>query len=444
MDVREVNLTLDFCLRVGELLIASGTGAADAVSTMRMVSSELGLNNCDVDVTFVQVGMQYQASPEEPPVVASRLVKSRAIDYEHLTLIDHLIRDIVRGEVDLRSARQALGRIISTGHSRPRWAATLGLGIMAAAVAVQLGGRAPVALLAFVSAVVIDRVQLFLSRRQIPVFYQQIAGAGVATMLAVGTAALPFDVDVSSAITANIIVLLAGIGFMGALQDALTGFYVTANARVLEAMLSTAGIIAGVSAGLTLAKSVGVRIAPVEPGATDLQTVGLTVLGAAVGASAFAYASYAPRRILLPIAVVGACAMGLVVALPMLGRAWPVATAALFIGLVSYSVASRMQVPPLVVIVPALVPLLPGLSIYKGLTLLLTDQSADTTSAGLLALFTAVTIAVALAAGVLLGEYVAQPLKRGGRRLEARLSGPRLVGPVTRSTRRRSSKQLTR
>ena len=29
MEAREVNLTLDFCIRVGELLIASGTGAAE-------------------------------------------------------------------------------------------------------------------------------------------------------------------------------------------------------------------------------------------------------------------------------------------------------------------------------------------------------------------------------------------------------------------------------
>lgn len=432
MDAREVNLTLDFCIRVGELLIASGTGAADAVATMGQVSRALGLRNCDVDVTFVTVAMQYQESADQPPLVANRLVKARVIDYEHLTRVDHLIREIVRGELDIKTARLYLGRITSTGHSRPRWAATLGLAIMAAAVAVQLGGDLPVAVLAFVSAGAIDRVQLVLSRRRIPVFYQQIAGAGVATVLAVGTAALPFAVDVSSAITANIVVLLAGIGLMGALQDALAGFYITANARILEALLSTAGIIAGVSGGLTLAASVGVDIPRIQPGETSLHSVSLTVAGAALGASAFAYSCYAPRRILLPIAVVAAGAIGIDLALSGSGRAWPVACAAFAIGLVSYSVAGRMRVPPLVVIVPAVVPMLPGLSIYRGLTLLLTDSAADSTSAGLLEMLTALTIAVALAAGVILGEYVAQPLRRGGRRLEARLAGPRLVGPVAR------------
>ncbi len=43
---------------------------------------------------------------------------------------------------------------------------------------------------------------------------------------------------------------------------------------------------------------------------------------------------------------------------------------------------------------------------------------------------TAASVAISLAAGVILGEYVAQPLRREARRMERRLSGPRLVGPL--------------
>ena len=54
--------------------------------------------------------------------------------------------------------------------------------------------------------------------------------------------------------------LLAGLGFIGAFQDALTGFYVTANARILEVMFATVGIIVGVSGGLALGRSLGVDV----------------------------------------------------------------------------------------------------------------------------------------------------------------------------------------
>ena len=65
-------------------------------------------------------------------------------------------------------------------------------------------------------------------------------------------------------------------------------------------------------------------------------------------------------------------------------------------------------------------------------------------SQGILALMTAISVAIALASGVILGEYVAQPLKREARKLESRLAGPRLVGPfraMTRAERRALRKQ---
>ena len=80
---------------------------------------------------------------------------------------------------------------------------------------------------------------------------------------------------------------------------------------------------------------------------------------------------------------------------PGFGRTWPTAIAAFFVGLVAYQLAARLRVPPLVLVVPAVVPMLPGLSIYRGLTLL-TEGGAET-SEGLLAIITAASIAIALA-----------------------------------------------
>jgi len=440
VEAREVNLTLDFCLKVGELLLSSGAGAADVVATMRTLARHLGLRNAEVDVTFVNLEMAYQESPETVPVLLTRQVKQRTIDYEDLTRVDHLVRAVLRDDADLRAARAELGRITSTGHARRRWAISVGLAVMAAGVAVQLGGDLAVVLLAGLAALIIDRLQGAMSRRRLPVFYQQVAAAGVASLLAVSLS-VPFDLEVSTAITANIVVLLAGLGFMGALQDALTGFYITAGARITEVLLSTAGIIGGVSAGIAMARTVGLDLPPIDPGAVDLRSVGRALTGAAVGAAAFAYASYGPRRTLLPIALIAAAAEGIVLGFPEeFGRTWAVAGAAFFVGLVSYSVSGRLRVPPLVVVVPAVVPLLPGISIYRGLTLLGASGNEDA-SRGLLAMFAAASIAVALASGVIFGEYVAQPLGREARRVESRLAGPRLVGPLRARTTRRSRRE---
>jgi uncharacterized membrane protein YjjB (DUF3815 family) len=229
--------------------------------------------------------------------------------------------------------------------------------------------------------------------------------------------------------------LLAGIGFMGATQDALTGFPLTASARMMEAVLLTAGILAGVSLGLTVGELLGFEIGRVQPGTMGLARASMMALGAGVSAAAFAFSSYAPLRALLPVAAVGGLGTGVyaVVGSVEVGRAWAAAVAAVFIGVVSYSVAGRIRVPPLVVVVPCVVPLLPGMAIFRGLAGL--ANGGD----GMIHLATAAATAIALAAGVILGQYIAQPLKREARKLETRLSGPRLVGPLrVRAVARRS------
>ncbi|MGZ6745005.1 MAG: threonine/serine ThrE exporter family protein [Nocardioides sp.] len=430
LEARALNLTLDFCLRVGEILLSSGAGAADVTATMQSLAWQLGVRNPDLDVTFTQLSMSFQPDPEVPALIQIRQVKQRDIDYEDLTQVDHLVRDVLADRVDLMEARNRLARIVSSGHNTPRWAVTAGWGVMCGGVALLLGGTATVIAIAFVAAVCIDRLQLVMARRRVPFFYRQVAGGGVATILAVLAAATQLDVDPSLVVTANIVMLLAGIGFMGALQDALSGFYVTAGARLTEALLATAGIIAGVSGGLSLGAFFGVRVGRLEPGKSDFESVTMMAIGAAVCAAAFAFACYAPARVIGPIAVIAGVAIVVsqVVALQGFSRAWATAVAAFLIGLVSYAVSARVRVPPLVIVVSAVVPMLPGLSIYRGLALLGAGGSSG--SEGLLAMATAASVAIALSSGVILGEYVAQPLKREVRRVESRLAGPRLVGPL--------------
>ncbi len=425
-ETREIYKTLDLALRVGELLLSSGAGAADVSATMLSVARGCGLRGVTADVTFTALSMSYQSSVDEPAMIQMRQVTHREIDYEDLTQVDHLVRALLAGRVDRDEARAQLARIVSSGHRLPRWGATIGFGGVGAGVGLLLGGGWLVVMIAAVAAVGVDLIQRAMSRRRLPSFYQQVAGGLLATLIAVATAATNVQIEPSRVVTAGIIMLLAGIGFMGAVQDALTGFPLTAGARILEALLATAGVIAGVSGGLTVGRVLGVDLGHLNPGAATWVDLPMMTVGAAVCAAAFAFASYAPVRSLVPIAAIGALAE-VVFYLSQdrhLGPAWSSAIAAVVIGVVSYSVASRVKVPPLVIVVSAIVPLLPGLAIYRGLTLMATGGN------GILSIAAAAATAIALASGVILGEYVAQPLRREARRLETRLAGPRLVGPL--------------
>ena len=78
-------------------------------------------------------------------------------------------------------------------------------------------------------------------------------------------------------------------------------------------MLDTAGIIAGVGAGLTIADLLGVGLSSFTPGAAGLAAIGVTVLGATLASAGFAFASYAPLRSLVAVG-------GLVAVAPLVPR----------------------------------------------------------------------------------------------------------------------------
>ena len=425
-ETREIAATMDLALRIGELLLSSGAGAGDVSAAMRNVAWACGIRGYTADVMFTELTMSQQSAPEEPALVQIRQVRYRELDYGDLTEVDHLIRALVEGDVDRAEATARLNRIISTGHSRPRWSVTAALGVMGGGVGMVLGGDLLVVLVAAVAAVLIDLMQRRRSRRRLPTVYQQVAGGLLATLIAVGVNATAASVSPSLVISTSIIMLLAGVNFLGAIQDALTGFPVTAGARILEAFLATAGVVAGVSGGLRVADVLGVDLGRLNPGAYSIAGAPVMVVGGAIAAAAYAFAAYAPTRSLAPIGAVAGVAIASYAGAydRGLGVAWSSALAALLLGLVAFPVAARTRIPTLVVVAAGITPFLPGLSIYRGLTLLSTDASK-----ALLAMVTAAAIAIALSSGAILGEYLAQPVRREARRLENRLAGPRMVGP---------------
>lgn len=438
----EVYRAIDLSLRVGEILLSTGAGAADVAVTMRAVTTACGLRGCVIDVNFTTLAVSYQESPESPPETHLRQVQYRGLDYGYLSQVDELVRRLASGRVDRAEASQLLYEMQSTKRPYPKWLQTASVGLLAGGISMLLGGQVLVIVIAFLTAAVIDLTNRQLSRRRIPAFYQQVAGALIATVSALVLHELKAPVQPSLVIASGIIVLLAGISLVGAIQDALSGYYVTGAARSFEAILLTGAVIAGVSVGLSIAKNFGVELQVRTP-TVDLFDLPVQLTGSVIATVAFAIVCQTPRRALIPCGLVGLLAQ-LIFQVSIEARLGPTAAsslAALGVGLVAFSVAGYVRVPPLVVVTTSIVALLPGLTIYRGLFMLLTEENLY----GIVTLFTAASIAVALASGAILGEYIAQPLAREAQRLETRLSGPRLVGPlrpVPRRTQRRAARQL--
>jgi uncharacterized membrane protein YjjP (DUF1212 family) len=411
---------LDLTLRIGDLLLSGGEGAEDVEAAMLGVAYAYGLARVEPNVTFTLLGISYQPSLTEPPLTSSRTVRRRGTDYTRLAAVFQLVDSITAHETTLEDAYRRLAAIRRNRHPYGSWALTGAAGLLAGAAGVLVGGGPVIFFAAALAAMLGDRLAWLCAGRGLPEFYQFAVAALPAAAMGVLMARYAHwipgasGVQSSAVITGGLYALLPGRALVAAVQDGLTGFYITASARLLEVAYLVAGIVIGVTLVLYAGLSLGSGLDPDRtPPSYDRPWVQLPA--AMVLTLAFAVLLQCERAV-LPLATLNG------------GVAWTVfgvlhqrahgnqvaatAAAAGLVGLFGQLMARYRYVSVLPYVTAAIGPLLPGSATYFGL-LALTQHHA---SQGAAQLTRAAALAMAIAIGVNLGNEIA--------RLALRAPGP--------------------
>lgn len=427
LDSAAVRGVLELGLRIGESMLALGASAVDVTQAIRTVIRAFGLHGTQIDLTFTAMTVSYDRGGDELPVTMMRIVRDRIPDYGRLQRVVELAQDVADAPVPpeqamerLEDAHTRLDRIVTAPQTYQRWVITVALSAMAGAIAVLLGGTFPVMLVAAATTAAIDRVVWALGRRGLPPFFLQAAGAGVAALVAVAlylaVPHLPIDPSLlppSLVVASGIVVLLAGLSLVGAAEDAISGFPITAAARSFEVVVLTLGIVVGITGVLDLARRLGVPLVLFDPPTATSHAVVRTA-AAAVVALGWAVASYARPRAAFVAAGIGAVSWTVLTTVSGLGAGPAVASAAaaLVVGFLSEWASPRLKVQSIVTSVCGIVPLLPGLAIYRGLFDIVSNTSTGILP-GFAELFGAMMIGLGIAGGVTLGEFLGAPLRLG-------------------------------
>ncbi|MFC6006651.1 threonine/serine exporter family protein [Angustibacter luteus] len=406
-QAREV---IEFGLRLGDLLLRSGSGTRDVEAALIAVTAAMGLTDVEVDITAQSILLQH-APAGGRPVNLLRVARTQSRDHARLADAYRLVSDLVAGRCSREEADRRLTEIETRPKPWPRWVVSVAYGLLAAAVCALVGGGARATALAFVASVAVDRLGRYLGRRRLVPFFITFVGAAIAAVVTVLAAELELigPRDAGAVIAGGIVVLLPGRLLVAAVEDAIFGFSVTASGRVLQVLLTGAAIISGTAIGLGLAQRLDLDLVVDLTGTTAVDVVrGLVCAAVASLATAVAYRS--PRRLVLPpvlIGVIGYAIYGLLRVSDLAGPTAATAAAAVVVGLLARLLAARMTAPALVLSVPALSTLLPGLAIFRAMSLLSSDPQA-----GIGQLFLAMATALAIGAGVALGDVLAAPADR--------------------------------
>ena len=430
-EEREARAALDLALRVGELMLRCGAGAPQVESSVIAVAAAAGLDNLEVDITLQSLLIQCTTA-SGVPITMLRVVRSASRDFARLTAVHQFVESLVTDGYDREEAAARLREIRRAPRFWPRWAVRGSLGVLAAAIATMLGAGFVAAFVAALSALFVGYAARALGRRGLPDFYQCAIGGFCATVVAWGAFSLGSRgwLPVSSSefafmVAGGITVLLPGRTVASAFEDAISGYSVTGAGRMFGVFLTTAGIILGVATGLsltlTLTRAFDLELA--SPSIVSTRALSAPVLLAVVGALAVGVAGAvglrSRKRLVLPAGLLCALGVGVSLAVGRVGEFGQLAaagTAAMVLGFVGRLVALRLGAPPMVLVVPASYGLLPGLAIFRGLYEMVNGSSSNagtlSLQGGITTLLGAMAVLLAIAAGTVLGEFLAAPFDR--------------------------------
>ncbi|MET7715974.1 threonine/serine exporter family protein [Streptomyces sp. NPDC005407] len=399
---------LDLTLRIGELLLAGGEGAEDVEAAMFAITVSYGLDRCEPTVTFTLLSITYQPSLVDDPVTANRTVRRRGTDYTRLAAVYRLVHDISSEDVDvsLEEAYRRLAEIRRNRHPYPGWALTAAGGLLAGAASVLVGGGVLVFVAAAISAMLGDRLAWLCAGRGLPEFYQFVAAAMPSAAMGVALTLSPLDVRASAVITGGLFALIPGRALVAGVQDGLTGFYITAAARLLEVGYLVVGIVIGVLSVLYLGLALGASLNP-ETAIHSVERPVVQTLAAMALSLCFAVLLQQERNTVLLVTLNGGVAWVVYGALADTAEIPPVAATAAAAGLVGLfgQLLSRYRfASALPYVTAAIGPLLPGSATYFGLL----EIARNDLNAGLASLSKAAALALAIAIGVNLGGEISR------------------------------------
>ncbi|GAA1535697.1 uncharacterized membrane protein YjjP (DUF1212 family) [Microbacterium ginsengiterrae] len=410
---------LDLALRIGESMFAVGASAHDVTFSIIRVARVYGLIGVHVDVTFSAISVSYHRGEDDWPTTMIRVVRAASPDHAKLQRLQALMVDISEG-LGLDEARLAFRVIRRTPFLYQPIVVIFARALLAVGVAILYGASPIIILLSFLAALGAAFAQAGLARLQVPLFFSQIAGGFVITGVTTAVSALgaigvaPFmDVQPSIIVASGIVLMLSGLTVVGAAQDAIDGFALTAGGRILDLTMQTLGVVLGILIGLEFSRLVGVTI-PLPTDAIPFGSLAAQIAGAIIIAVAVALFNGAGLRIILVSAVLSTVAIVAYSATMLLGVQAGAASAvgALLASFIGILTARGVHVPSVAVTTAAIVPLVPGTAVFRGLLGIVdSDGTAQGMLDGIGPLVLAASIGVGLAAGASLGLYLGTPLR---------------------------------
>lgn len=420
----EARMILDLAVDIGAVMLRAGANTSDVDVCVIATCTAMGLETAEVDIMHNSITAHY-SDPDGRLHTVMRVMREQRFHYAKLSAVHTLVLDIIDHKAEFDEARERIDAIRWQRRPHTEWTVTLAFATLAAAVVVLVGGGVFSTILGFVTALLNDRFARLLGRIGLPEFFSTMAMAGFTTFVAM--TAWNFDIVSSPQfiVTSSVVLLLPTQKLVSVVQDAITRFPITAAGRSVEVVLGIAGIVSGIASALMLGRAIGMETIDVLVEVPQARGFGIVlgIVASFVIAATGAVGMQTRKRIILPAALVGTIGYLVLFGLTRWGMGNIVTTfiAATVIGFLCRPTALRQGSPATVMIIPAVLPILQGMAVFSAVYTIVQPSEYVPLATGLGALFAAIVANAAIAVGVVLGDWLAQPVSKrlGSRDIES-------------------------
>ncbi|MBQ6542205.1 MAG: threonine/serine exporter family protein [Lachnospiraceae bacterium] len=365
MTAKEREEILDTALSAGTMLLQCGAETRRAEETVVMIAGHYGLDIRKSSFSLTNgLMVSYYDEESNTNLTEIRSVPIGDTRLDLLIMVNQLSRDIVDGKYTVPEAKKKLEEI---GKVRPYHFAlrTLGCFIAVALFSMMFGGNWKDMLAAGVSGALTYAVAVLLSGR-IPGLIVNMAG-GVVMALSSFIAVLLIpgaELSVPIVFIGAVMPLVPGVAFANGVRDIGYGDFLSGMVRLLNAILTFAALAAGAGLVYGFFKLAGVEI-PVSLNLTYAPAFPFGVLAAAFATVGFSMLYHVSWRHMPFIGVTGAvCWLVFLVFNAKMGLGPAAFFASVGLAFCSFLFSRVKRCPMTVFLVPGIIPIVPGCTLF--------------------------------------------------------------------------------
>lgn len=359
----EIGQKAELILTIGQLLMENGADTAQIARDMKRVAAYMGIPAEKFHLHIMYTTLMLNISDEHHSHTSFRKCPKHAVNMKIISAVSRLTWRALRDHYTLDEFKGELHAITNCPHY-PHWLAVCVAGMGCGAFCTLFGCDFNAAIYTAIAAIIGKIIQMqCIERFGINVYVSITFAAFSATIVAYLAHFLPTTTPWHPMIAAALF-LVPGVPMINAVSDMLNTYLISASARIIHTLIIVGSITFGIVFAIGMADFDSFTSLAMRPESNFI----VFAIAAATGAASFAVFFNMPQRLLIAAAVGGAicvCTRNFFIFELGFGSEIGTLAGAALVGVIAMEAVHWLHTPSLVLVVPAVIPLVPGVLIYR-------------------------------------------------------------------------------